>query len=137
MPALQPRRSKIGKHLSYPLKFSEITSSLGATCDGLAVEVSFWDYHSPRPNEVRDRYSVLEVDHSVLDGEPRYRFTVSAVPRHLRAAVHALLVPAELERIRAWLLALRTPYWRSTYHALRFSFDPADQSLLCYEHDQT
>ena len=137
MPVLQPGRSKIGKHLSYPLKLSEVTPSLGAAHDRLTVEVSFWDYHSPRPNEVRDHYSVLEVARSVSEGEPHCRFTVSAVPRHLRASVHALLVPAELERIREWLLAPRSPYWLSTYHALRFSFSPADQSLLCHEHDQT
>ncbi len=137
MPALQPSRSKIGKHLSYPLKFSEITSSLGIAHDRLAVNVLFWGYKSPRPNEVRDRYFVLEVAHSFIQGTSCYRVEVSAVPRHLRAAVHTLLVPAELARIREWLLAPRTPLWLSTYHALRLSFDPADQRILYLEHDET
>ena len=120
--------------MSYPLKFAEVTSVLSPAVDSLPLEVRFWCYRPPRQNELRAAYRVLEVAHY---GTDTYDITVSPVPRELRAAIHALVFPAELERIRDWLLAVRTPHWHSTYHALRLDFDRASQRLTCHEHNPT
>ena len=42
---------KIGKHLSYPLKFTELMSVLSPAVDPVPLEVSFWCSKPPRQNE--------------------------------------------------------------------------------------
>jgi hypothetical protein len=123
---------KIGEYLSYPLKFSEITRALSPAADSLSLEVRFWCYQPPRQNEHRTTYRVLEAEHYGADTD---RITISPVPRALRRVVHSLLFPLELERIRDWLLAARTPHWCSTYHALRLDFDTVSQRITCHEHN--
>lgn len=120
------RRDKIGRHLSYPLKFSELSALFSE------VKISFNAYKAPLQNELRPKFRVFEMSYEPEDSS--YGITVSAVPRSLRARIHSLLV-LELERVRDWLAAPRTLNWRSTYHALRLDFDSSIEGITRYEHN--
>ena len=134
------RRLRIGQHLSYPLRYREIETGLSGACTRFNLELSFFDYGSPRPNEPRTIHPIMEV----LYGESysgsnlgayRYRLTVRPVPRSLRSAVHAALMTTGLPQVQEWLLAPRVPHWLATTHALRLNFDASEQRLACREHD--
>ena len=60
MTILEPRRDKIGSHLSYPAKFSELASLLSPALENLNVQVWFDAIDAPRQNETRDKYVLME-----------------------------------------------------------------------------
>src|SRR5690349_5561184 len=129
-------RSKIGSHLSYPVKFSELCESLSPAMEQLGIGVRFHAFHPPRKNEARDEYPVIEASY-----DPTRLFSwelaVSPVPRLLRETVRGALLPALSADVRSWLTARRAPGWRSRYHALRGRFDAACKKLLFHEHNAT
>src|SRR5438067_918319 len=86
-------RSKIGSHLSYPVKFSELCDSLSPAMEQLGIGVRFHAFFPPRQNEVREEYRIIEASYDP-DEESSWALTVSPVPRPLREDVRAVLLPA-------------------------------------------
>lgn len=135
----EPRilRSKIGSHLSDPVKYSELCEILDPAMGQLQVGVRFSAYEAPRKNEVRESYKVIEVNHDPQDflSLGIWSIYVFAVPRAARAEVRAVLLPALSDRIRPWMLELRSEGWLSRYHSLRGSFAAPSGSLRFVEHN--
>ena len=52
-------RSKIGSHLSYPVKFSELGKLLSPAMEQLGIGVRFSAWEAPRQNETRDVYPIM------------------------------------------------------------------------------
>ena len=127
-------RSKIGSHLSYPVKFSELCDSLSPAMDQLGIGVRFHAFRPPRRNEVRDEHPIIEASYDP-DKESAWELAVSPVPRPLRETVREALLPALSAEVRSWLVAKRTLGWTSTYHALRGRFDAASKKLSFHEHN--
>ena len=132
-------KSKIGSHLSYPCTLVELDRSVSPASERHELEVLFSDWKAPRPNEVRENYTVLEARYSSRiwgehAGEWRYEIAVYPVPRTLRAQVRALLFPAGTGRVREWLLAERPPIWYSSPHRITAHFDALADELSFREH---
>ena len=127
-------RSKIGSHLSYPVKFSELRDLLSPAMEELGIGVRFHAFSPPRQNEVRDEHKIIEASYDP-DAESAWGLAVSPVPRPLREDVRAVLLPALAAEVRSWVLAKRASGWCSTYHALRGRFDAASKKLLFHEHN--
>jgi hypothetical protein len=135
MSQLRPyTKSKIGSHLNYPIKFSEVRELLAPAIEQLAVEVWFWGWKPPRKNEQRDDYPVVEARYVPGEEQP-WQLFVAPIPRGLRATVHPLLSPALSAQVRSWFQAPRSPGWSSTHHVLRIRFESASQLLKIEEHD--
>lgn len=127
-------RSKIGSHLSYPVKFSELCDSLSPAMEELAVGVRFSAFLAPRQNEVRVEYSIVEASYDP-DGEPCWELEVSPIPRDIREEVRSVLLPALTQEVRSWFVAKHASGWCSTYHALRGRFYTTGKKLLFHEHN--
>ena len=127
-------RSKIGSHLSYPVKFSELCNSLSPAMEQLGIGVRFHAFFPSRQNEVRDEYRIIEASYDP-DTESAWGLAVSPVPRLLREDVRTVLLPALAAEVRSWLVAKHTSGWCSTYHALRGRFDATNKTLLFHEHN--
>jgi hypothetical protein len=126
-------RSKIGSHLSYPVKFSEFSELLHPAMEELGIGVRFSAWNAPRQNEGRHIYPIIEASYDSRE-DGAWEIQVSPVPRAIRAEVRSLLLPALPARVRSWLVAKRTSGWSSTYHALRGRFDLSSKQLLFHEH---
>jgi hypothetical protein len=127
-------RSKIGSHLSYPVKLSELIELLSPAMEQFGMGVRFQAFFPPRKNEERDEYRIIEASYDPHE-ESAWGLAVSPVPRSLREDVHAVLLPALAAEVRSWLVAKHTSGWCSTYHALRGRFDAASKKLLFHEHN--
>ena len=127
-------RSKIGSHLSYPVKLSELFDSLFPAMEQLGIGVRFSAFFPPRKNETRDTYMIIEASYDPQE-ESSWKLDISAVPRALREDIRSVLLPALMAQIRAWLVAERKPGWHSTYHALRCRFDSQRHELVFQEHN--
>ena len=136
MQELAPRvKVKIGSHLSYPVKFSELCELLAPAVEQLGIEVWYsGGSKPPRQNEQRECYPVVEARHSPR-GEPAWQLVISPIPRPLRAAIHPLLLAILSERIRSWFLVERTSAWYSTDHVLRVRYIPASEQFEFDEHN--
>ena len=127
-------RSKIGLHLSYPVKFSELCDSLSPAMEQFGIGVRFQAIFPPRQNEVRDEFQIIEASYDPQE-ESGWGLAISPVPRLLRESVRVVLLPALATEVRSWLVAQRADSWRSTYHALRGRYDAASKQLLFHEHN--
>ena len=107
---------------------------LSPAMEQLGIGVRFQAFSSPRQNEVRDEYRIIEASYDP-DAESAWGLAVSPVPRQLREDVRAVLLPALAAEVSSWLVAKHTSGWSSTYHALRGSFDAASKKLLFHEHN--
>jgi len=131
-------KQKIGSHLSYPVKFSELCEALAPAVEQLAIVVWFWDSRPPRQNEHREDYQVLRAEYSPRSPrnvEPEWRIFIAPIPRPLRETIHDLLLPLFAGRVRSWLLAERASGWYSTYHALKVRYVAATEVLEIDEHN--
>jgi hypothetical protein len=97
-------KSKIGAHLSYPLKFSEVASLLSPALEQLNIQVWFAGWFAPRQNETRERYQLMEAGYSDYLGEKRWQLMIKPLPRPLRSAARLVLIPEATDRVRAWFL---------------------------------
>ena len=127
-------KSKIGSHLSYPVKFSELCDSLSPAMEQLGIGVRFSAWNAPRQNVARDVYAIIEASYDSRE-ESSWELEISPIPRAIREEVRSLLLPALAEQVRSWLVAKHTSGWHSTYHALRGRFDMASQNVLFHEHN--
>jgi hypothetical protein len=127
-------KGRIGSHLSYPIKFTEVRELLAPAIEQHAVEVWLWGFKPPRKNEQRESYPVLEARYAP-NQERQWQIFANPVPRELRASIHPLLLPVLAGRVRSWLLATRSPGWFSTYHTLRIRYLHASRQLEIDEHD--
>lgn len=136
MPELAPRvKTKIGSHLSYPVKFSELCESLTPAVAQLPIEVWFsGGWKPPRANEQREDYPVIAASYSPTE-EPPWRVMVSPIPRPLRPIVHPLVMQVLAGAVRSWFLANRGQGWHSTHHGLRVRYVPASEELQMDEHN--
>lgn len=125
---------KIGSHLSYPVKFSEMCELLAPAMEQLGIEVWFRDWKPPRQNEVRESYAVVEARYSP-QRDPAWQIFATPIPRSLRGSIHTLLLPVLFGRVRSWLLAERASGWYSTDHSLRIRYRSALQKLEIDEHN--
>jgi hypothetical protein len=118
-------KDKIGKHLSWPLKFSEVVSQLDTRIQEQGLEVWFSDSKSLRANDTRQTYRVIDVTYYPPDRMrpiPTWQLFISPVPRSMRSVVRSLLLPLAMERVKTWLSKERTPVWLSSGHSLRIDF---------------
>jgi len=127
-------RSKIGSHLSFPVKFSELCDLLSPAMEQFGIGVRFHAFFPPRQKVVRGDYKIIEASYDPQEESP-WELVVSPVPRPLREEIRAVLLPALAAEVRAWLVANRTSGWCSTYHALRGRFDAVSKQLLFHEHN--
>jgi hypothetical protein len=127
-------RTKIGSHLSYPVKAAELQELLSPATEELGIGVRFFSFKAPRQNETRPSYPIIEAQYSPSE-EENWDLMVSPVPRSLRTAVRLLLLPALADKMHPWLIAKRKPGWYLTYHALRFRFDTEDETFTVQEHN--
>jgi hypothetical protein len=127
-------KKKIGSHLTYPVKFTEVCEALSPAVEQLDVEMWFWGWYPPRKNEARETYQIVEVRYSPQD-ERSWRLEAAPIPRALRTVIRPLLIPALSERIRPWPLIPRPLGWHSRYHSLRGYFSGTFQKLEFQEHD--
>jgi hypothetical protein len=105
MDSLEPYiKDKIGRHLSYPVKFHEVVSLLSPAVEQLKIKVWFSGYGAPRQNERRERYQIMEAAYASYFGETPWSLFIRTVPRQLRAAIRSAAIPAATDRIRAWFL---------------------------------
>ena len=125
-------KDKIGGHLSYPTTVSELELHLAPFANPLALKVWLRAWKAPRKNELRERYSIIEVRYSPPGRESEWMLYIHPVPRPLRAAVH-LLLPEACEHIRKWLMVSHSPVWHSFSHALFIDFVPESKSLVIHE----
>jgi hypothetical protein len=128
------QRSKIGSHLSYPVKFSELCESLSPVMEQFGIGVFFTAFFPPRQNEVRDEYRIIEAAYDPHE-ESSWRLTISPIPRAIREEVRLLVLTALAEEVRSWLIAKHQTGWCSTCHALCGKFDVASKKLLFHEHN--
>jgi hypothetical protein len=96
-------KDKIGRHLSYPLKFNEVVLLLSPAVEQLDIQVGFWGFQAPRPNEKRERYEIIQAGYWSHFEAP-WRVLIRPVPRILRSFARSLLIPAATDRVRDWLL---------------------------------
>jgi hypothetical protein len=126
-------KEKIGSHLSYVLKFSEVQALLAPAFEQRAIKVSFsGGWKTPRQNEAREAYPVFEAQYSALHPsreEPEWQLSVHPVPRELRSTVRALLIPQATDQMKRWYLANRSSVWLSGNRQLRIRFITATQEL--------
>ena len=126
-------KAKIGFHLSYVLKLSELQALLAPAFVQRTIKVSFsGGWKAPRQNEVREAYPVIEAKYSVLHPsrkEPEWQLSVYPVPRGLRSTVRSLLIPEVTDRVKGWYLAARSPLWLSGNRELKIRFITATQQL--------
>jgi hypothetical protein len=127
-------KSKIGSHLTYPVRFSELSELLSPAVEQLGIGVRFSAWDAPRQNEARDVYAIIEASYDSRE-EGCWELAVSPVPRSMREPVRSLLLPALTEQVRSWLIAKRKSGWYTTYHAFRGRFDATGQKLLFREHN--
>jgi hypothetical protein len=127
-------RSKIGSHLSYPVKFSELCDLLSPAMEQFGIGVRFHAFFPPRQKQVRGDYEIIEASYDPHE-ESAWELVVSPVPRLLREDIRAVLLPALAAEVRSWLVSKRADGWRSTYHALRGRFDAASKQLMLHEHN--
>lgn len=126
------RKDKIGSHLSYPLKFSEVQSLLSPAFAQLELQVWFSASKAPRQHERRESYPIMEARRCWLRpvrANAHWELTVHPLPRELRGYVRSLLIPSGTDRLRAWYLAAHSPVWLAESHELRVRFVPATESL--------
>ena len=121
-------KEKIGFHLSYPVKFSELSELLVPALDKLGVEIWFWAWKPPRQHETRASYQVFEIKYDP-NNEPAWWICVAPIPRAVRATIHPLLVQVLSGRVRSWLLEDRGSGWYSRYHALRIRYNSVSEDL--------
>jgi hypothetical protein len=95
-------KEKIGSHLSYPLKFSEVVSLLSPAVEQLNIQVWFRAWKAPRQNEQLDRYEILEAGYWGRFPDAPWHLLIRPVPRPMRAAVRSVLIPAATDRVRDW-----------------------------------
>jgi len=135
MPVATPtpyKKEKIGSHLSYPLKFSEVLSSLSPAVKRLTVQTWFRAWPAPRQNQACEFYEVLSAEYWLpRPGRPHAQWWlfVRSIPRHLRMLVRSLFIPSGLERLRDWYLSAHTPVWLSRRQELSIRFVTARESL--------
>ena len=127
-------RSKIGSHLSYPVKFSELCDLLSPAMEQFGIGVRFHAFFPPRQKEVRGDYKIIEASYDPHEDSP-WEIVVTPVPRSLREDIRAVLLPALAAEVRSWLVADRADGWHSTYHAFRGRFVAANKLLLFHEHN--
>jgi len=127
-------KTKIGSHLSYPVKFSELCELLAPAVERLGIEVWFWAWKPPRQNETREVYPLVEARYAPHK-EPAWQIYADPIPRPLRASIHPLLLPVLSGRVRSWLLAERASGWYSTDHALRVRYTSSSKALEIDEHN--
>ena len=139
MITLEPfKRDKIGSHLSYPVKFSELVSLLSPTLEQLNVQVWFDAIDAPRQNERRDKYVLMEAQFWSRRPELPWWLLIRPIPRSCREALRSLLIPAGTDRLREWLLTKRlapaknTPRWHANSPTFRIWF-VSSKHLLEYE----
>jgi len=99
------KRDKIPSYLSYPLKFEELVTSLGATGEEISGKVWFNAINAPRQNQKRVRYPLIETQFWSHRPEAPWYFLVNPIPRSLRETVHSLLVSEGVGRLGEWLAA--------------------------------
>jgi hypothetical protein len=126
--AVEPyARDKIGAHLSYPLKFSEVVSLLSPAVEQLTIQVWFRGWGAPRQNESRERYEVMEAGYWSYFEEAPWHLLIKPVPRPLRAAARSMIIPRATDRVRDWFLGRPSRSQR-----FRVYFFPARE---CMEYD--
>jgi len=128
-------KDKIGSHLSYPVKFSDLLPVLPSGFGPDQIQVWYRAWKAPRPGEVREKYGVLEAQYSHARASWSCPWTIYVlpVPRAYRSAVRRLLIPSAIERLRIWLHAGRTPVWFAGRHQLRILFVPAVEAFAYEE----
>jgi hypothetical protein len=127
-------RSKIGSHLSYPVKLSELCDLLSPAMEEFGIGVRFSSLNAPRQNEEREIYSIIEASYDLRD-DGAWEIQISPIPRAMRDEIRSFLLPALAAQIRSWLVERRTAAWSSKYHALRGRFDAVNKQLLFQEHN--
>jgi hypothetical protein len=97
-------KDKIGRHLSYPIKFSDAMSGLAPFFDELKIGVWYWAWKAPRPNSRYATYQIASAQFSVANVHlpERWYFNVYPVPRALRAEVWTHLLEGGMQRFRDW-----------------------------------
>ncbi len=129
-------KSKIGAHLRYPVKFTELQTLLSPSVEELPLQVWFYDgYKAPRKNESRESYVIFEARYYSPDTQlsgTLWQLFVYPVPLALLQHVGSV-VPAGLACVRDWLLASRSPIWLSSGHALFIDFAPGSQEITVRE----
>jgi hypothetical protein len=130
-------KEKIGSHLSYVLKFSEVLALLAPAFEQRAIKVSFsGGWKIPRQNEAREAHLVIEAKYSALHPsreEPEWQLNVYPVPRELRSTVRSLLIPQATDQTKQWYLANRSSLWLSGNRQLRIRFITSTQELAYEE----
>ncbi len=130
MNATEPyAKEKIGSHLSYPLKFSEVVSSLSPAVEQLNIQVWFRAWKAPRQNEALDRYEVMEGGYWERFPDAPWHLLVRPVPRGLRAVVRTAPIPVATNRVREWFLG--RPFRSRRF---RVYYSPANEAV---EYDPT
>jgi hypothetical protein len=127
-------KQKIGSHLSYPLKVSELEEQLLPALDERGTDVRFSAYKASRKNETRSSYPLIEASYNPSEYD-RWTLTVFPVPRPVREAVRVQLLPALAHNMKAWLAANHADGWFATYHSLRCQFETASETLTFQEHN--
>jgi hypothetical protein len=130
------KKEKIGAHLSYPLKFSEVLSSLSPAVEQLSVQIWFRAWPAPRQNQTWGSYEVLSGEYWLpRPGRPQAQWWlfVRPIPRHLRIPIRSLLIPGGIARLRDWYLSAHTSVWLSRRQELSIRFVTATESLD-YDH---
>ena len=117
-------RDRIGAHLSYPLKFSEMVSLLSPAVEQLNIRVWFRGWGAPRQNETRGRYEVMEAGYWSYFAEAPWHLLIKPVHRPLRATVRSVLIPAATDRVREWFLGRP-----SRSRRFRVYFSPARETI--------
>ena len=115
-------KQKIGSHLCYPIKFSEVVEELD-------VHVDFSGWKAPRQTEKRPIYSVMEAKHSTHPLLKPWRVIVLPVPRELRSAVRSALIPSGTDKVRALLRGPHSQLKLAEPHVFRLRFVAATESL--------
>lgn len=124
-------KDKIGRHLSYPIKFSDAMAGLAPFFDELKIRVWYSAWKAPRPNIRCAAYQVATSRLSRANlslGEP-WSFWVYPVPRELRAEVWRHLDDEGMKRFRDWYGLHRTCARSSASREMSCEFVVEDRTL--------
>lgn len=125
------KRDKIGSHLSYPLKFSEIVASLSPGHQ-LRIQVWFRGWPAPARNVKCPEHRLLSAEYRIPHGsqvQPVWWLFVRPIPRELRVTIRALLLPEGFNQVSQWYTARRTPNWFADSHQFQVVFNAGTQRL--------
>ncbi|MFT3781048.1 MAG: hypothetical protein QM790_03465 [Nibricoccus sp.] len=128
-------RCKIGSHLNYPLRLSSIERALDSALDRFDIDVSFFDYKAPRPNESRPKHEVFEVFYRP-DEPQKFEISVRPIPREVNSLIYSRMDSLLRETVVAWMSEEQQRGWSERSHSLFVAFDLGKDAFDIYRYDR-